>query len=163
MSSDWHLVEIQLGFEQIPGDHSGANIANVLMGVLTRYEIDDGRLLGITTDNASSNYVTSACLQDALAIVGVIWPAANNHMPCMAHVIQLSLGAFMKELKITGRESYYQEEERDQLKKDRQGNSRIQKFIDMPRGFKKIVEKVCQAPFAVYCLPLFFPRCTLSI
>ena len=155
-------MEFQLGFEQISGQHSGANIAHVLMEVLIRYEIDDGRLLGITTDNASSNYVTSACLQNALEIVGVTWPAANNHMPCIAHVIQLSLGAFMKELKITGRESYYQEEERDQLKKDKKGRSRIERFNDMPRGFKKIVEKVCKDCQALFPFPTTLLRSILQ-
>lgn len=144
VTEDWRLAEVQLGFEQIHGDHNGQNLAAVIMDVLHRYKIDDGRLLGITTDNASSNFTTSDSLQAALKIVGVKWSAFNNHMPCMAHVIQLSLGAFMKELKITGRAKFYAEQAFRQEETEQGKKSKIQKFLELPKGFAKIVEKVCK-------------------
>ena len=142
VTSDWRLAEIQLGFEQIQGEHNGENLAAVIMDVLHRYMIDDGRLLGITTDNASSNFTTSDSLQAALNLIGVKWSAWNNHMPCMAHVIQLSLGAFMKELKIGGREKFYVEQVFRQEDSEGGKKSKIEKFLDLPKGFGKIVEKV---------------------
>ena len=84
VTSDWRLAEMQLGFEQIQGEHNGENLAAVIMDVLHRYRIDDGRHLGITTDNTSSNFTTSDSLQVALKLIGVKWSAWNNHMPCMA-------------------------------------------------------------------------------
>jgi hypothetical protein len=38
------------------GQHAGAKLAVHLKDVLDRFEFTDGRLLGITTDNAPSNY-----------------------------------------------------------------------------------------------------------
>jgi len=38
------------------GQHTGARLAVHLKDVLERFELTDGRLLGITTDNASSKY-----------------------------------------------------------------------------------------------------------
>jgi len=66
--------------------------------VLDHFELTDGRLLGITTDNASSNYSMTRELQSTLEASGIEWPALRNHIPCMAHVIQLALGAFMSSL-----------------------------------------------------------------
>ena len=155
VTSDWHLAEVQLGFDQIFGDHSGENMAHVVMGVLKRYNIDNDRFLGMMSDNMSSNFTMSAGIERAMAIMGHQWSSANNHMPCMAHVIQLALGAFMSKLQIAGRESYYQEEQRDQLVEveglgpgGRGKMSRIERFKLMPKGFKKTIEKVS---IAGYC------------
>jgi hypothetical protein len=41
-------------------------------------------------------------LQSTLEASGIEWPALRNHIPCMAHVIQLALGAFMNSLGIKG-------------------------------------------------------------
>jgi hypothetical protein len=42
-------------------------------------------------------------LQSTLEASGIEWPAQRNHVPCMAHVIQLAFGAFMTSLSVTGR------------------------------------------------------------
>jgi len=73
-----------------------------LKDVLDHLELTDSRLLGITTDNASSNYSMTRKLQLTLEASGIEWPALRNHIPCMAHVIQLALGAFMSSLGVTG-------------------------------------------------------------
>jgi hypothetical protein len=115
VTDDWHLAEIQLGFQQIRGQHSGSNMASTIIDILTRYGISDGRFQGITTDNCGSNFTMSEEIEKTLRIMGREWSSANNHVRCMAHVIQLSLGAFMSKLKIRGRESWYEEAQRDQL------------------------------------------------
>jgi len=69
-----------------------------LNDVLDRVELTDGCLLGITTDNASSNYPMTCEQQSTLEASGIEWPALMNHIPYMAHVIQLALGAFMSRL-----------------------------------------------------------------
>jgi len=66
--------------------------------MLDRFELTDGRLLGIMTDNASSNYSMTRELQSTLAASGIKWPALRNHILCMAHGIQMALGAFMNSL-----------------------------------------------------------------
>jgi hypothetical protein len=89
-------------------------LAVQLEDVLDRFELTDGRLLGITTDNASSNYSMTRELQSTLEVSGIEWPALRNHMPCMAHIIQLALGAFMSSLCIKGRTKSWEAHERDQ-------------------------------------------------
>jgi len=123
--------------------------------VLDRFELTGGRLLGITTDNASSNYLMTRELQSTLEASGLEWPALRNHIPCMAHVIQLALGAFMSSLGVKDRTKSWEAHERDQqfgenesihigksqrLRKE--GNARINKVLAMKPGLAKIIEKV---------------------
>jgi len=123
--------------------------------VLDRFEIPDGCLLGITTDNASSNYSMTRELQSTLEASGTEWPELRNHIPCMAQVIQLALGAFMSSFGVKGRTKSWEAHERDQqfgenesidigkskrLRKE--GNARINKVLAMRPGLAKIIEKV---------------------
>jgi len=123
--------------------------------VLHRVELTDGQLLGFTTDNASSNYSMTRELQSTLEASGIVWPALMNHIPFMAHVIQLALGAFMSSLGVTGRTKSSEAQERDQqfggnqstdigqsqrLRKE--GHTGINKVSTMKPGLAKIIEKV---------------------
>jgi len=87
----------------VKGQHTGARIAIHLRDLLDCFELTDGRLFGMTTDNASSNYSMTRKLQSTLEASGIEWPALRNHIPCMAHVIQLALGVFMSSLGVKGR------------------------------------------------------------
>jgi len=81
--------------------------------VLDRFELTNGRLLGITTDNAFSNYLMTRELQSILEASGIEWPALRNHIPCMAHVKQLALGVFMSSLGVKGSTKSWEAHERD--------------------------------------------------
>ena len=81
----------------------GARLAIHLKDVLDRFELTDGCLLGITTDNASSNPSMTRELQSTVEGSRIEWPTLRNHIPCMAHVIQLALGAFMSSLGVKRR------------------------------------------------------------
>ena len=81
--------------------------------MLDRVELTDGYLLGITTDDASSNYSMTLELQSTLEYFGIEWPALRNHIPCMAHVIQLALGAFMSSLGVKGHTKSWEAHECD--------------------------------------------------
>jgi len=74
-----------------------------LEDVLDRFELTDGRLLDITMDGGSSKYAMTHELQSTLEVTGIKWPALRNHIPCMAHVMQLALSAFMSSLGVKGR------------------------------------------------------------
>jgi len=123
--------------------------------VLDRFALTDGRLLGITTDNASSNCSMTRELQSRLEASGIGWPPLRNHIPCMADVIQLALGAFMISFGVKGHTKSWEAHERDQqfgenesidigksqrLRKE--GNARINKVSAMRPGLAKIIEKV---------------------
>jgi len=124
--------------------------------VLDRFEHTDRHLLGIISDNASSHYSMTRKMQSTLEASGIEWPALRNHIPCMAHVIQLPLGAFMSSLGVNGRTKSWEAHERNQqfgengsidigksqrLRKE--GNARINKVSAMKPGLAKMIEKVC--------------------
>ena len=126
-----------------------------LKNMLDCFELTDGRLFGITTDNASSHYSMTRELQSTLEASGIERPALRNHIQCMAHIIQLALGAFMSSLGVKGRTKSWEAHERDQqfgenasmdigksqrLRKE--GNARINKVSAMEPGLAKIIEKV---------------------
>jgi len=94
-------------------------------------------------------------LQSILEASGIDWPAFRNHILCMAHVIQLALGAFMSSLGVKGRTKSWEAHECDQqfgehesidvgnsqrLRKE--GNARINKVSARRPGLGKIIEKV---------------------
>jgi hypothetical protein len=84
-----------------------------LKNVLDLDERTDGRLLGSTTDNDSWNYSMTCELQSTLEASGIEWLALRNHIPCMAHVIQLALGAFMSSLGVNGCTKSWEAHERN--------------------------------------------------
>jgi hypothetical protein len=122
---------------------------------LDHFELTDRRLLGITTDNGSSNCSMTCELQSTLEASGIEWPALRDHVPCTALVEQLALGPFMSNLGVKGSTKSWEADERDQqfgenekidfgksqrLRKE--GNARISKVSAMKPGLGKIIEKV---------------------
>jgi len=92
----------------------GARLADHLNEVLDHFVKTNGCVLRITTDYTSSNYSMTRELQTTLEASGILCPLLRNHMPCMAKVIQLALGAFMSSLRVNGRTKYWEAHERDQ-------------------------------------------------
>jgi len=126
-----------------------------LKQVLDRFELTDGGLLGITTDNATSTYSMTRELQSTLHPSGIGWPELTNHIPCIAYVIQLALGAFMSSLGVTGRTKSWVAHERNQQFGEnespdigksqtlpKEGNARINKVLAMRPDLAKIIENV---------------------
>ena len=132
------------------------SMANLhLKNVHDRFEITDGPLLGITTDNASSNYSMTRELQSTLEASGIVWPAVRNHIPCMVHIIQWAIGAFMSSLGGKGHTKSWEAHDRDQqfgenesihIRKSqrlrKEGNTRINMVSAMKPGLAKIIKKV---------------------
>ena len=87
---------------------------------------------------------------------GIEWPTLRNYIPCMAHVIQLSLGALISSLGVKGRTKSWEAHERDQQfgenastdigktqRRRKEGNVRINQVWAIRPGLEKIIEKVC--------------------
>jgi len=85
-----------------------------LSEILDSFELTDGRLLRITTDNAFSNYLMIRELQTTYEASGIVWPALRNQIPFIAHLIQLALGASKRTLGVKGRTKSWEAHERDQ-------------------------------------------------
>jgi hypothetical protein len=118
-----------------------------LKEVLDRFDLTDGRFLGITTDNTYSNDSMTREFQTTLEAPGIEWPALRNHIPYKVHVIQLALGAFMNRLGVKGRTKSWEAHERDQQfgenesidigksqRLQKEGNARINKMSAMKPG-----------------------------
>jgi len=123
--------------------------------MLDRVELTYGRFLGITTHNPFSNYSMTWELHSTLEATGNEWPALLNHIPCMAQVVQLAIGAVRSSLGVKGRTNSSESHDRDQhfaendsmdigksqrLRKE--GNARMNKVSAMKPGLAKINGKV---------------------
>lgn len=102
---DWSYRHCLLGFEEIIGDHTGENLQHIVQTVLQRYNIEH-QLLAITVDNASNNGTLTTKLQEALTnTVSEFGRQQIYHVPCLAHVVQLSVNDFLKNIKATANEN----------------------------------------------------------
>jgi hypothetical protein len=94
-------------------------------------------------------------MQSTFEASGIEWPALRNHIRCMAHVMQLALGAFISSLGVKGHRKSWEAHERDQqfgendsieigksqrLRKE--GYARIDKVLAMRPGLSKIIQNV---------------------
>src|SRR5947207_15410366 len=95
------LQEDLLDFGEVDWSHSGINLADHLHKVLTRYGICE-KLFCIRTDNASNNDTMCEELSDLLYESHEMdWDGEENHIACLAHVINLAVQAFLKNIKVT--------------------------------------------------------------
>ena len=97
LDKDWNYCEILLGFEPLHGSHTGSYLSTVLFDLLEKYHITD-RVLTATTDNASNNSTLIDSLQESLSSLELPNYIPIIRMPCIAHVIQLSLKELLGEM-----------------------------------------------------------------
>lgn len=93
IDKDWQYREVLLGFEPLHGPHSGVNLSSVLLDILLQHKIED-RVFASTTDNASNNQTLVDTLQQAISEDTTL-----IRVPCLAHVIQLSLNELLGHIK----------------------------------------------------------------
>jgi hypothetical protein len=98
IDKDWNYREILLGFEPLHERHTGVNLGSVLFDLLQQHQIPE-RVIAITTDNASNNSKMMSTIQDSLQSLDVYHGATIIHIPCIAHVIQLSLKQLLGHMK----------------------------------------------------------------
>lgn len=90
VDQDWNYHEILLGFLPVHGEHTGAYLSEVLLELLQQYSLID-RVIAITTDNASNNKTLVEKLDEAIQRLELPEYTQIVRIPCLAHVIQLSL------------------------------------------------------------------------
>lgn len=95
---DWQYREVLLGFEPLYGSHTGLNLSTVVLDLLQKYQIED-RVLAVTTDNASNNGTLISSLQDSIQSLDLHPDTMIIRVPCIAHVIQLSLKQLLGQMK----------------------------------------------------------------
>jgi len=132
ISDSWQMEEVLIGFKEIRGSHTGGNMAGIINHILARYGILDG-ILGFTTDSASNNRTLTEALNNAWSLLSLEWCQLENHIPCMAHVVQHILGAFMSSIKVQSRDGHMPSGFKAGY---------IEKVMTLDNGFHKTVEKV---------------------
>ncbi|KAJ5355238.1 uncharacterized protein N7496_000165 [Penicillium cataractarum] len=90
IDQEWNYRELLLGFEPLQGSHTGAYLSTVLLDLLEKHRITE-RVLTITTDNASNNGTLLGSLQEVVESLQLPSSIPVIRIPCIAHVIQLSL------------------------------------------------------------------------
>jgi hypothetical protein len=114
INANFESKEVLLGFEPISGSHNGIRLANCVLGVLEDAKLDC-RVLAITTDNASNNTTLMENLSKKLrqgidssshVSTRILDPEVQKlcsiptHIPCLAHVIQLSVQSLLQQIKV---------------------------------------------------------------
>lgn len=98
IDDNWDYREMLLGFEPLTGTHTGMNLSVVVMDLLKQHRIGD-RVLAITTDIASNNNTLMESIQDAIQSLNLGEGITVIRVPCLAHVIQLSLKQLLGQMK----------------------------------------------------------------
>ena len=123
IDQDWNYREILLGFEPLHGTHTGSNLSAVLFQLFQKHQIED-RVLTVTTDNASNNSTLLESIQDSLQALELPNQTPILRIPCIAHIIQLSLKELLgqmeanpkndrEEIEFTGETDSSQQENRE--------------------------------------------------
>jgi len=132
ISDSGQMKELLIGFEEIRGSHTGTNMAGIINHLLARYGIQD-RFLGFTSDSASNNRRLTESLNNAWSLLSVECCQLENHIPCMAHVVQLILRVFMSSIKVRARDGHVPSGFRAGC---------VEQVMRLDNGFHKTVEKV---------------------
>ena len=102
LNKDWNYWELLLRFKPLYGTHLGINLSAVLFQLLQKYNLTN-RVLAITTDNASNNNTLVASIQETVQSLDLSNNTAIICVPCIAHVIQLSLNDLLGKMKANPR------------------------------------------------------------
>jgi len=135
--------------------HTGTWLAIYLKEDLDQFELTDGHLLGIMSGNTGWNYSMTQELQSTLEASGIHQHVMRIHIPCMAHISKLGLGAVMSSVGENGCTKSWEAYERNQQfgenectdignsqRLRNEGNARINKVSAMRPDLAKIIEKV---------------------
>ncbi|KAJ5267276.1 hypothetical protein N7478_010084 [Penicillium angulare] len=99
LDQKWNYCEVLLGFEHLHGSHTGENLSKTVTQLLADHGISD-RVLSVTTDNATNNNTLMTGVQDTLqAQCSRRSDPLIFRVPCIVHVIQLSLTELLGKLK----------------------------------------------------------------
>ena len=92
-------------FKPLEGSHTGPHLAKYVEGVIEKFEIGE-KILCITSDGASNNKMMMISLAESLnRKYGIEMDPDDHRIPCLAHIINLAVGAFLENLKVVEEEN----------------------------------------------------------
>ncbi|KAI3852690.1 hypothetical protein MKX03_008718 [Papaver bracteatum] len=99
VDEEWKIQKRILSFNSVDGQHTGVNIAKVLMEQLYKWNIDR-KIASITLDNASTNKVVISELLDQLKPDNrLLLDGELFHVRCSAHVVAIIVDHGMLQIK----------------------------------------------------------------
>jgi hypothetical protein len=143
LDQDWNYCEVLLGFEPLDGSHHGAYLGETVTQILQQYGIMN-RVLSVTTDNASNNSTMITAVQE----VGQSLALDEDQLfriPCIIHVIQLSLRQLLGKLKANPVNDEIESTWVDTPQHPEQLNT--QRYPNIVRTLKKVGEKLANPCF----------------
>lgn len=103
IDKDWVMQERMLAFIELTGGHAGHVTSRHVFETLEQFGITE-RLGTITTDNASDNGTFVASLSIRLLAKQVEWNSTQNHLRCVAHIVNLSAQCLLSSLRASAPE-----------------------------------------------------------
>ena len=91
------LCQPLLAFQVLEEHHTSINLATIVLKVLHEFDIAE-KLYCIITDNASNNYTMIRHISSHLREEGIEWDHRTQHIPCLAHIINLVVKEFLNNL-----------------------------------------------------------------
>ena len=140
IDKEWNLHEELIGFENLKDVHSGVALAKVVNDILSKYNLI-GRVISITTDNASNNNTMvvemNEHLEDAFENNRFL-DGQIQHIPCLSHIIQLGLKSLLGKIRLNPKNKTLQKDwEADQELDD------LEKIkVSEQRGIPYVLAKV---------------------
>ncbi|EED11521.1 conserved hypothetical protein [Talaromyces stipitatus ATCC 10500] len=139
---DWNYREILLGFEPLSGSHTGAYLSTVLQQVLEEHQIE-ARILTVTTDNAANNSTLMNSLSESLQSIELPNQIPVIHIPCMAHIIQLSLNELLGRMEVNPRND---REEIEWTERDKSAQPENQDIIHTLEKIRRLAVFINRSP-----------------
>ncbi|KGO69277.1 HAT dimerization [Penicillium italicum] len=137
LDKEWEYREVLLGFEPLSGTHSGVNLGKIVLQILQKHQITD-RVLAVTTDNASNNKTLITAINDSIHELQLKTDSTIIQVPCLAHVIQLSLVELLGKIKASPKNDNTElewSEDRSISLRARQQKRDITDTLNKVRGF----------------------------
>jgi hypothetical protein len=97
IDDDWVLRSLVSDFIHLGGSHSGEDLCAAFAASCDRFGVLD-KILAITTDNASNIGRSLVLLERACHQNGIVFEEKEQHVRCMAHVINLAVQALLCKL-----------------------------------------------------------------
>jgi hypothetical protein len=137
LDQEWNYREVLLGFEHLHGSHTGGNLSKTVIQILQQYGVAD-RVLSITTDNASNNNTMITSVQETVQSLGLS-NASIFRVPCISHVIQLSLNQLLGKIKAKPGNQEVETEWSDKRTQSLQSRQSTQGIMDTLKKVKYLI------------------------